>query len=134
MKAAALLAFVFALAAGGCGASGGDDAAPGQPPPAAGTPGPGGGLTVREALETDADGPLMVRGTLIAEGDDVRLCYAVAESYPPQCGRPWLRVEGLDLATVDGLQEAENVRWTEREVSLLGDVEGDVLRVSKTSI
>ncbi len=72
----------------------------------------------------------MVKGFVVVTGDDWRLCSALAESFPPQCGGPSLAVQGAvdaDFA-VEG-----DVRWTETEVSLLGDVEGDVLRVSETS-
>ena len=41
-----------------------------------------GGLTVAEALATDAGGPLTVRGFLLDDGTTVRLCDAVLESYP----------------------------------------------------
>jgi hypothetical protein len=85
---------------------------------------------VQEAIDSDLDGPLMVKGFVVQTGDEVRLCSALAESFPPQCGGPSLAVEG----PVDAdFAEEGDVRWTEREVSLLGDVEGDVLRVSETS-
>ena len=72
----------------------------------------------------------MVKGFVVQTGDEIRLCSALAESFPPQCGGPSLAIEGA----VDADFAAEgDVRWTENEVSLLGDVEGDVLRVSATS-
>jgi hypothetical protein len=49
----------------------------------------------------------------------VRLCDAIAESFPPQCGGSWLEVRGLDLSSVAGLQDADGVRWAE-SVQLLG--------------
>jgi hypothetical protein len=56
-----------------------------------------------------------------AEGT-VLLCDAIAESFPPQCGGERITVEGLDLAGIAGLQEANGVRWAEG-VTLLGSVE-----------
>ena len=100
-------------------ACGGDE----QRRPAAGTPAPGGGLTVQEALDSDAEGPLLVRGYLVRRRDETRLCTALAESDPPQCGEPSLRVEGEIRKRPAG-----------EEVSLLGDVRNGVLRVSETSI
>ena len=50
------------------------------------------------------------------------LCDAIAESFPPQCGGDRIAVDGLDLATVAGLQEANGVQWAEGVV-LLGSVE-----------
>ena len=92
----------------------------------------GGGLTIEEALETDADPPLAVRGSLVATADEIRRCSGLAESHPPQCCGASLRVRGLDPSELEGLQEAEGVRWSEREVTLLGAVEGDVLTVDPT--
>ena len=99
--------------------------------PSMGAPAPGGGLSVQEAIDSTLDGPLLVKGFVVQTGDGTRLCSALAESFPPQCGGPSLRVEGV----VGELTVAEegDVRWTETEVSLLGDVDGDVLRVSETS-
>ena len=69
-------------------------------------------LSVEEAV--NHQGRAEVTGFLHANGSDVRLCAAVLESYPPQCGRPALDVEGLDLASVDGLQREGTVAWKER--------------------
>jgi hypothetical protein len=100
-------------------------------PPAGGAAGPT--LTIREALESDVEGPLLVRGALHAQGGDVRLCEALAESYPPQCGGPSLRVEGLSLSDVEGVQTTQGVSWTDTEVRLLGDVENGALVVRDTA-
>jgi hypothetical protein len=85
-------------------------------------------LSVAEALKR-RNGDVVVQGPLWAQGDDVRLCDAVAESYPPQCPSGYLKVRGLDLATIEGLNEASGVRWTEDAVRLTGTLEGDVLHV-----
>ncbi|MFN2471554.1 MAG: hypothetical protein ABR583_11325 [Gaiellaceae bacterium] len=124
---------VLALAAllAGCGGSDGDDAVKTTPaPPAAGTPiGPG--LTVAQALRSELDGPLLVRGALVADGKHTRLCDALAESYPPQCAGESVEVAGLDLAGFD-LERAGQVRWAE-QVKLLGTVEEGVLTVDPTA-
>jgi hypothetical protein len=85
-------------------------------------------LTVAEAVAL-GEGEVTVRGPLWADGDDVRLCDAVAESCPPQCPSGYLKVRGLDLGTIDGLNEASGVRWTDDNVRLTGTLEGDVLHV-----
>jgi len=130
---------ILALVAAGCG--GGEPSPAAAEPPAAtsgtpssGAPIPGGGLTVDEALASTLDGPLMVAGFLVATGDEARLCSALAESFPPQCGGSSLLVEGLDLATVEGLQTEGDVSWTDERISVLGDVADGVLTVSATSI
>jgi hypothetical protein len=86
-------------------------------------------VTVEEALER-GDGHYAISGALFVESGAVRLCGAIAESYPPQCGRPWLTVESLDLERI-ALQQAEgnDVRWSE-SVTIEGDLDGDRLVVS----
>ena len=117
----ALLA-VLAVLAAGCGGGGGeDDAAPRTAPTPSGGIGPG--LTVEEALRSEVAGPVLVRGHVIAaRNQPIRLCSALAESYPPQCGEPSLRVDELELEHLEGLTQSEDgaVTWSEREVKLIG--------------
>ena len=124
---------VLALAA--CGGS--DDVepqpAPTQPPATAGL-GAGPGISIEEALASGSSEPLLVNGNLLADGDEIRLCSALAESFPPQCGGPQLHVEGVNLDEVDGLVREGEVAWTDRPTQLLGTVEGDKLVVSSTSM
>jgi hypothetical protein len=84
----------------------------------------GGGITVAEAIEHQpTDDIVLVTGTLFVLPDgSVTLCDAIAESFPPQCAGASIAVEGLDLASVPDLQEANGVQWAER-VTLLGSVE-----------
>ena len=70
----------------------------------------GPGITIAQALDSDLDEPLLVNGFLVASGEEVLLCEALAESFPPQCGGDSLLVEGLDLASIDGLQDEGEVR------------------------
>lgn len=108
-----LAALLSVLALASCG--GAEEA-----PPSAGAPIPSGGLSVSEAKASDLEGPLMVRGYVI-EG---RLCEAILESDPPQCGEPSLRLEG-DVSQVEDADPQE-------QVSVLGDVDGDVITLSAT--
>ena len=134
LVAPVLLALLIAGAGCGGGEDGGADVET-RGNAASAVPAPGGGLTVREARASTLHEPLLVRGSLVARGDEVRLCSALAESYPPQCGEPSLVVRGLDLDGVPRLQRSDDgrVRWAER-ASVLGHVEGGVLTASKTSI
>lgn len=125
-----------AMLAAGCGSdSSGVD--PGTRPPtnpAIGAPIPGGGLTVSEALTTDADGPITVRGFVIRESSGaVRLCETVAESFPPQCGGPSVVVVGFDPSTRPDAQEEGGIVWID-DVSLTGEIEGEQFTVSTTSL
>jgi hypothetical protein len=73
-----------------------------------------------------------VNGALVAKGDEIALCETLAESDPPQCGAPRLRVDGLDLSTIATLQTSGETRWAER-VQLLGHVKDHTLTVTPGS-
>ena len=119
MRALLVASLVLAVAAaGGCGS--GEDAATTDAPRVAGAPIPGGGLTVQEAIDSEVEGPLMVRGYVIERDGELRLCDGILESYPPQCGEPSLRIEANGVA----------VSPSEERGSLLGEVDGGVIRLA----
>jgi hypothetical protein len=74
-----------------------------------------------------------VRGYIVAGEGTIRLCDALAESFPPQCGVASLLVEGVVLDDLPGLTTAGGVTWSEREVKLLGRVEDGMLVVESTA-
>ena len=83
----------------------------------------GPGVTVAEALRSDTDQPLLVNGALFIDADGTgRLCDALMESFPPQCGGDRVIVEGLEEASIADLQEEGAIRWSEG-VQLLGRIE-----------
>jgi hypothetical protein len=136
MRTLALIATLAAAAAlAGCG---GDDAPAddagrdGTVPQTSGL-GAGPGISIDEALASDSDEMLLVNGNLLAQGGDVRLCSALAESFPPQCGGPSLIVDGLKLEEVDGLFTEGEVAWTDRPIQLLGIVADGTLTVSENA-
>jgi hypothetical protein len=119
MRHAAIVLAAVALA--GCGSDTADDAATATSSASAGAPAPGGGLTVSEAIASDLEGPLLVRGYLLERDGELRLCEAILESQPPQCGEPSLRVEG------------DAPEPSQRQVSVLGDVADGVIGVDDTT-
>jgi hypothetical protein len=91
-------------------------------------------LSVEEA--TNASGATIVEGFLLAAPTEaVRLCGALLESYPPQCGQPWLVLPDFDAAAVPNVStnteaaEAERVVWTDSVIRLLGDLTDGTLTV-----
>jgi hypothetical protein len=84
----------------------------------------GPGISVPEAIASAGDvGEVLVNGNLFIDAEGtVRLCDAIAESFPPQCGGARLEVRGLDLEAVPELQEANGVRWAEG-IQLFGRIE-----------
>jgi hypothetical protein len=113
---AALLA---SLALVGCG---GEDEAGGSPAE----------IMVEEAV--DHEGPAVVTGSLLAHGDDVRLCAALAESFPPQCGGGSISVVGLDLDTLDGLTTEGDVTWSDLPISVEGVLANGTLTMDENAL
>lgn len=149
LVAGAAVASAAALALAGCGGS--DEAAPAPPAPtepafpaptdssgpavSAGAPAPGGGLSIDDALASTLDEPLLVTGFLVRTATETRLCSALAESFPPQCGGSSLVVDGLDEATLpDGLTREGDVTWSETPVSLLGAVDDGTITVEPSAL
>ena len=73
-----------------------------------------------EAIATEADPPLAVRGWLVRTEDGPRLCSSYDETADEPCGEPSLALEG-DVLEASG-----------EEISLLGSVDGDVFVASST--
>jgi len=133
MKGLLPLLSVVVLGLAACGSD--EDAEPGpQPPPIVGI-GAGPGISIDEAIAMTSDEPLLVNGTIWADGDDIFFCDAVLESYPPQCP-PATRLEvvGLKLAEVDGLQRVGDIAWTEQRTQLLGVVADGKITVSENAL
>lgn len=102
--------------------------------------GVGPGISVGEAIASDLDGPFLVNGFIFITGgehddpEQVRLCEALAESFPPQCSGESLVVEGLDIkALLVDLTSEGPVSWTAQPVQLLGEVDGGTLILSQTA-
>ena len=119
-------ALLFAACAGGAGSK----PPPGGPGPGVGS-GVGPGISVGEALAFRLEGPLLVRGWLWrADSGDLRLCAGLTDSSPPECTKPWLTVQGLELSKVEGLRTESEVTWSPQQVLVLGELTGEVLTVS----
>lgn len=93
----------------------------------------GPGILVAEAIASTLDGPLLVNGAVVITDGEARLCFALAESFPPQCGGEAMPIVGLDLATLD-LQRADNARWTASRVQLLGFVRDGVVVIDDAAL
>ena len=71
MRLALLALVVLGLAA--CGGGGRDG---------------GGPMSIEDALRANGQTVVVEGGIVAMDGGPVRLCYALLESYPPQCGQP----------------------------------------------
>lgn len=81
---------------------------------------PGGGLSVAEAIATDAEPPLAVTGWVVRTDEGPRICSSYASNADDPCGEPSLALEG------------EAAQGTGEKVSLLGAVDGDTFVVAST--
>ncbi len=73
------------------------------------------------------DGRFRTRATVLESPDHgPQLCYAVMESYPPQCGGP--RIEGWDWSAVDA-ESASGTTWGEYVVA--GTFDGQTFRLTQ---
>ena len=93
----------------------------------------GPGISVAEALTSTLDEPLLVNGNIFIANNTTRLCSALAESFPPQCGGDSIQITGLNTATLD-LQRQDAVAWTNAYVQVLGRVVNGVLVVDETTL
>lgn len=88
-----------------------------------------GGLTVSEALETDATGVIAVQGHLFDDGSGMVLCESLVgggEAY--ECDGARLPVEGLPLDEYEGaLVHQGGTSYTDATVTLLGEIVDGVL-------
>jgi hypothetical protein len=94
--------------------------------------GPGEAVPVEEALAAPEGERLRVRGVLFTDGAGPwRLCAALAESFPPQCGGPAADLVGYDPATFPpGGGTAGPVRWLESYEAIVHR-DGDTLVVEQ---
>lgn len=81
-----------------------------------------GGLTVSEALATDAEGTIAVQGFVIVADGTSLLCDSLAESFPPQCGGDSIEITGFEQALEAPITSAQGVSWTEERVAFLGEI------------
>ena len=129
-----LVFFVVLVTLAGCGEAASQDSTKPAGNGGSSAMAAGPGLSIDQAISSTDKGPLLVTGSVLADARGVRFCSALAEAYPPQCGGTSLRIEGLKLAEVDGLETAGGVSWSNGPVKLLGTVENGVLSVSTTSL
>lgn len=86
-------------------------------------------MTVRQAVAAPAGSTVVVRGHLISTAGETYVAEMLAESYPPQPGGATLRVEGIELSTLDRIEQAGDTTWATDQRIVTGRIEGGVLHV-----
>ncbi|TFD45614.1 hypothetical protein E3T55_18300 [Cryobacterium frigoriphilum] len=70
-------------------------------------------ISVDQLVARTADTPVSVAGLLYQDSTGTRLCGAVMESFPVQCGKPWAELVGLDIDTITGTTTDQGITWKE---------------------
>ena len=76
-------------------------------------------LSVEGLLVAEPSGSVDVVGFVVIDSSGARLCFALAESFPPQCGGEYIEIvnpDDLDVA----FEESADVQWTESAVVVRG--------------
>jgi len=76
------------------------------------------------------EGEVIAEGTVLKDAAGARLCFAVMESYPPQCGG--LPVAGWTWDGLEGAETANGVTWGAYAVQ--GTYDGEALTVTQPPI
>ena len=93
----------------------------------------GGGDGALPAVETalaDAAGStglISVRGFYVDSGDGPRLCEALAESVPPQCGGASIRLADETAVDPESIRTEGGTSWSDDVVLVIGEVDDGVL-------
>lgn len=103
---------VLAAFAGGCGAND-----PSSRP-----------WEVYDLVTADVTGEIQVVGALFDNGDGLVICDALAESFPPQCPGPSIRISNPDDVVAE-YTTSGSVRWTDTTVTLDGEMVDGELQV-----
>ncbi|MGI9649067.1 MAG: hypothetical protein ACR2OI_11155 [Acidimicrobiia bacterium] len=91
-----------------------------------------GGLTVTDALASDVAGTLAVQGFLLVNAEEARLCEALAESYPPQCGGTSIVITGYEEMVSVPVVNAQGISWTDDLATFFGEIVDGTLVVDPT--
>jgi len=105
------VALVLALLMAGCGS---DSSETDAPDVSNGLP-----LSVEGLVLNEPTSEVSVVGSIVVDATGTRLCAALAESFPPQCGGAAVTLTNLDDFDVT-LQEEQDVRWSDPPVVLTG--------------
>ena len=84
-------------------------------------------LAVADAIAVGGSGIVAVQGFIIQDASGIRLCEALAESMPPQCGGASVGVANLDTVDPDDLATSQGVSWTDLPVVIIGEIVDGVL-------
>ncbi len=83
-------------------------------------------VQIAAVVDEEVDVAVRVQGPVFRIDDTTRICSAILESFPPQCGEPSLVVTGWDIDTDPRAQTEGDVTWVEG-VELAGTISDGTL-------
>jgi hypothetical protein len=89
-----------------------------------------GGIDIPDAIAYEGTEVVAVRGYFVADESAARLCEALAESYPPQCGGVSLVVTNPEVLSDVVLVEEGGTQWSEDYVTVLGHIVAGELTIA----
>ncbi len=75
---------------------------------------------------SEGSGAAELEGFVVERDGVARLCEALLESFPPQCGEPSVVIANIDELDATFTTE-QDVRWTDLPVDVVGTVDAGVL-------
>ncbi|NNC91111.1 MAG: hypothetical protein HKN80_01325 [Acidimicrobiia bacterium] len=91
-----------------------DSGEPPVPPPP--------GLPIVSVLDSEIDGGFVITGFYFDDGTGMRLCEALAESFPPQCGGASIPIDNTAGADLGVLSIEQGVTWSDQPILVEGEV------------
>ncbi|MGI9606144.1 MAG: protease inhibitor I42 family protein [Acidimicrobiales bacterium] len=85
-------------------------------------------ISVTELLALDS-GETTVFGSVLVNDRETRLCDALMESFPPQCGSPSVMIANPDVLDL-AFEDAQGIRWTASPVEVTGSFDGTSFTVT----
>lgn len=81
-------------------------------------------MPVADAVEAGIDGPFLISGFYVSDGEQAQLCEVLAESFPPQCGGTAVVLDQSGTAVAVDTTTEGQVAWSEEPVAVEGRLEG----------
>ena len=73
-------------------------------------------------MAAGVQGPFLVSGFLVVDGDGARLCEALAESFPPQCGGTSVPLQPAEPPAGATTTTEGDVTWSDQPVLVEGEL------------
>ncbi|VAW02885.1 hypothetical protein MNBD_ACTINO01-2000 [hydrothermal vent metagenome] len=89
-----------------------------------------GGLSVADAIAYKGSEVVAVQGFVVIQDGAARLCDALAESFPPQCGQAGIVIVNPQDLPDMVLVEEGTTQWTDDTIFVLGYIDGGELTIA----